>query len=59
MVNWLKMYKTSDGKPENVLTSDLPSSKAEAVAIIDECHQRWLRLKSGLQPNTYGFYISS
>ena len=57
-MNWLKLYKTSDGKPANFLTSDVPSSKAEALAVIDECHQRWVRLKSGLQQNNYGFYIS-
>lgn len=58
LIDWLKMYKTSDGKGVSTLSSDLPTSKAEAYAIIDECHQRWLRLKSGLEPNADGFYIS-
>jgi len=31
---------------------------AQALEIIDECHQRWVRLKSGLERNAGGFYIS-
>jgi len=31
--------------------------QSEALAIIDECHQRWVRLKSGLTDNSDGFYI--
>ena len=58
LVDWLKMYKTSDGKGENFLSNnDLPTSVAEAQEIIDECHQRWVRLKSGLA-KAEGFYVT-
>ena len=51
------MYKTSDGKPENFLSSEFPTSKAEAVAIIEECHERWSKLKNGQTINKDGLYI--
>merc|ERR1711865_362910 len=41
LVNWLKRYKTSDGKPENKLSRDTPTSPAEALSIIRETHDRW------------------
>ena len=46
LVDWLKMYKTTDGKGVNTLAQDTPTSVTEAYAIIDECHQRWQKLKS-------------
>lgn len=42
--DWLKRYKTSDGKPENVLASEIPKSVSEAMAVIEETHQRWQSL---------------
>ena len=56
MVDWLKMYKTSDGKAENVLASDTPYSISEANAIIEECHERWQALKAGTAANP-GFFL--
>ncbi|KAJ8599325.1 hypothetical protein CTAYLR_005348 [Chrysophaeum taylorii] len=48
LVDWLKMYKTSDGKPENTLANnDEPVLPADAVAIISECHDRWTALLAG------------
>ena len=38
LVEWLKMYKTTDGKEVNVLASDTPKSAAEASKVIAECH---------------------
>eukprot|EP00635_Sarcinochrysidales_sp_CCMP3193_P013541 CAMPEP_0118904606 /NCGR_PEP_ID=MMETSP1166-20130328/9000_1 /TAXON_ID=1104430 /ORGANISM="Chrysoreinhardia sp, Strain CCMP3193" /LENGTH=1143 /DNA_ID=CAMNT_0006843863 /DNA_START=17 /DNA_END=3448 /DNA_ORIENTATION=+ len=47
LVDWLKMYKTSDGKPENILANnDLPLSAKDAVAVVDECHSAWQKLTS-------------
>ena len=52
LVDWLKMYKTSDGKPENVLANnDKITTPAEASTIIDECHQRWVALTNGQAPS--------
>lgn len=39
--DWLKRYKTSDGKPENSLASELPKVVSHAVEIIEETHKRW------------------
>ena len=58
LIDWLKMYKTSDGKGVNSLSSDLPTSKAEAISIISECNARWQKLKSGMSVNRDRFYIS-
>jgi 3'-phosphoadenosine 5'-phosphosulfate synthase len=45
LVDWLKMYKTSDGKAINVLSnSGEPTSRLEAVSIISECHEKWTEL---------------
>ena len=41
LVDWLKMYKTSDGKGINQLANnERPTSASEAKAIIAECEQR-------------------
>ena len=42
--DWLKRYKTSDGKPENTLASDTPKSVEEAMEIIEETHNHWKSL---------------
>jgi 3'-phosphoadenosine 5'-phosphosulfate synthase len=39
--DWLKRYKTSDGKGENNLASDTPRNASEAMAVIKETHGRW------------------
>lgn len=42
--DWLKRYKTSDGKPENQLASEIPRNSAEALGVVEEVHQRWQKL---------------
>lgn len=37
LIDWLKMYKTSDGKPENFLSSDVPTS--QVISLILALHQ--------------------
>jgi 3'-phosphoadenosine 5'-phosphosulfate synthase len=37
--DWLTSYKTSDGKPENKLTSDTPTNPTKASEIVDEVHR--------------------
>lgn len=56
LVDWLKRYKTSDGKPENSLAQDTPTSINEAVAIIQETHDRWKTL-CGHDTGSYPSYI--
>jgi 3'-phosphoadenosine 5'-phosphosulfate synthase len=46
LIDWLKRYKTSDGKPENKLSSETPSTVDEATTIIRDTHERWLQLCS-------------
>jgi 3'-phosphoadenosine 5'-phosphosulfate synthase len=65
LVDWLKRYKTSDGKPENQLAKDIPNTSSEALSIIDETHQRWKKL-CGHTSSIYGslqgidgFWLSS
>jgi 3'-phosphoadenosine 5'-phosphosulfate synthase len=36
LVDWLKNYKTSDGKPVNKLTSDVPTTPAQAAAVVEQ-----------------------
>lgn len=52
LVDWLKRYKTSDGKPENSLAQDTPTSVSEAVSIIQETHTRWRDLCGRLSPKS-------
>ena len=56
LVEWLKQYKTTDGKPVNKLSSDqmLPASKATSV--VAECHESWKSLKAR-GPGTTGFWL--
>ena len=56
LVEWLKMYKTTDGKAVNALSSDeiLPVSKATSV--ISECHASWQALRAN-GPGTTGFWL--
>jgi 3'-phosphoadenosine 5'-phosphosulfate synthase len=42
--DWLKRYKTSDGKPENSLASEDPTDVKEALELIKETHERWKSL---------------
>jgi 3'-phosphoadenosine 5'-phosphosulfate synthase len=42
--DWLKRYKTSDGKPENSLASNIPRTVGEALSVINETHLRWKAL---------------
>jgi len=56
LIDWLKMYKTSDGKGVNSLAQDYPTSVSEAVEIIEECHTRWQSLKAQGGAG-HGFYM--
>ena len=37
LVDWLKKYKTAEGKGLNVLASDTPAGLEQSLAIIGEC----------------------
>jgi 3'-phosphoadenosine 5'-phosphosulfate synthase len=44
LLDWLKRYKTSDGKGENSLASDTPKTVSQTTQIISETHYRWRSL---------------
>jgi len=56
LVEWLKMYKTTDGKAINVLASDKPTDAAKAAAVVSECHSSWKALKAKGVGDT-GFWL--
>ena len=56
LVEWLKMYKTTDGKAINVLASDKPTDAAKAAAVVSECHSSWKALKAKCVGDT-GFWL--
>ena len=56
LVEWLKYYKTTDGKDVHVLASDTPKTAAEASKVIAECHESWVALKAKGAGDT-GFWL--
>ena len=57
LVEWLKMYKTTDGKAINSLASDTPSDSQTAAAVITECHESWKKLKNSPDALASGFWL--
>jgi len=57
LIDWLKNYKTSDGKPQNRLAQEEPTTREEAVEIIGHTHERWGSLMKGEVPST-GFWLA-
>jgi len=57
LIEWLKYYKTTDGKAVNVLSSDTPKTAAQASQVIAECHDSWKALKAKGAGST-GFWLS-
>ena len=56
LVEWLKMYKTTDGKAVNALASDTPSDSVAAAGVVAECHESWKALKAR-GAGTTGFWL--
>jgi len=61
LVDWMKNYKTSDGKPVNRLRHDTPLQPDEAKKLIAETHSYYLGLKKGssLKGNEKGYWLGS
>ncbi|CAM9315825.1 unnamed protein product [Ectocarpus sp. 13 AM-2016] len=57
LVDWLKMYKTSDGKPPNSLAQDEPTTVDEALAVIQHTHERWQSLMAGQAEHDDDFWL--
>jgi 3'-phosphoadenosine 5'-phosphosulfate synthase len=47
LIDWLKNYKTSDGKPQNKLAKEVPNGVKEAIKIIEEVSEFYQRLIEG------------
>mmetsp|Transcript_1482 Transcript_1482/g.2435 ORF Transcript_1482/g.2435 Transcript_1482/m.2435 type:complete len:1032 (+) Transcript_1482:189-3284(+) len=47
LVDWLKNYKTSDGKPQNTLTHEEPTTPEEAIRVIEEVSEFYQNLIRG------------
>jgi 3'-phosphoadenosine 5'-phosphosulfate synthase len=57
IVDWLKNYKTSDGKPVNKLKQEHPLSQSEAYQLIEEVSSYYNKLVTGVTPNTKGYEL--
>mmetsp|Transcript_33349 Transcript_33349/g.70086 ORF Transcript_33349/g.70086 Transcript_33349/m.70086 type:complete len:1114 (+) Transcript_33349:118-3459(+) len=60
--DWLKRYKTSDGKPENALAGEEVTSAKEAMELIGETHARWKNLcgkGTGYTSGDHGFWLDA
>lgn len=44
LIEWMKNYKTSDGKPVNKLKSETPTTASEAKKIIEQTHEHYKAL---------------
>ena len=64
--NWLKHYKTTDGKPVNSLANETPHTVDHALEVIAEVHARWQKLcgkdgtpRASLPSSTEEFWLAS
>ena len=57
LLDWLKNYKTTDGKAVNLLTSDTPTSAADAAKVVAECHESWKALKADPKRGDSEFWL--
>ncbi|KAI9895661.1 hypothetical protein PsorP6_019636 [Peronosclerospora sorghi] len=46
LVDCLKQYKVPEGKPENVLVHETPTSRDVAMQIVADMHKRWRKLQA-------------
>ena len=59
LVDWLKMYKTTDGMPENELVSDVPVGIPDAIEIINETHGAWVKMCETGDDHGQGFWLAA
>jgi len=57
VVDWMKMYKTTDGKPINTLVSDTSDSAEDAVKVVEECNEHWKKLAIEKTVKDTGFWL--
>jgi len=60
IINWFKMYKTTDGKPENTFYKDGEIMDVETTLdVIKECHFAWMNLLLGREGEATKFSLNS
>lgn len=57
LIDWLKNYKTSDGKPQNRLKHEYPTTPTEAKRVIKEVAEFYDRLIEGKVEAPAGYYL--
>jgi inorganic pyrophosphatase len=57
LADWLKRYKTAEGKGENALASEVPSGVAAALEIVAATNMRWSRLVRGEAANPKQHFV--
>jgi 3'-phosphoadenosine 5'-phosphosulfate synthase len=58
--DWLKRYKTSDGKPENTLASEVPHTAREARVVVEYNRQQWRStFRASISSKTANFWLAS
>jgi 3'-phosphoadenosine 5'-phosphosulfate synthase len=57
LVDWLKNYKTSDGKPQNRLRHEEPLSAEEAKKIVYQTHQFYNTLLENKDSDEHGYAL--
>lgn len=57
LIDWLKNYKTSDGKPVNSLKHDVPTTQEEALRVIEEVHEFYKNIRDSPKSVTDEFYL--
>jgi 3'-phosphoadenosine 5'-phosphosulfate synthase len=57
LVDWLKNYKTSDGKPANKLKQETPTTVEEALAVIQQVSEFYQNLITGKTPSPTGYVL--
>ena len=59
LVDWMKNYKTSDGKPQNTLGHETPLSATEAKKLIEETHDFYVNLVKRTTNVEKGYWLPS
>jgi len=60
IIDWFKMYKTTDGKPENYFYKDGAFlNPDETMEVIKECHFNWMNLLLGNQGDKQKYSLDS
>jgi hypothetical protein len=57
LIDWLKNYKTSDGKGVNSLAKEEPTTASEANEVIEQVHEFYEKLIHGDTEAPEGYFL--